>query len=126
MSDEKSLRGLRVLVLENDGIIQLHHVAIVEALGCTAFPAATVETSLRIIKKGVDCGLLDFNLIGKQPSNAVADALDRRGIPYAFVTGVPKEYLPTQYHHARVLIKPVRDYEIEEVLREMANKSRSP
>jgi hypothetical protein len=127
VSDENALQGLRVLVLENDGMIQIHHVAIVEKLGCIARPAATIETSLRIIENGVDCGLLDYHLIAKQSSNAVADELDRRGIPYAFITGVPKEHLPEEYSHARVLRKPVRDHEVEEALREIvAQLQRSP
>ncbi|MBP1805251.1 response regulator [Rubellimicrobium aerolatum] len=99
MSRNASLRGRRVLVVEDDYVVaqdlceQLLSCG-VEVLG----PVACVAGALALLESGLDphMAVLDIGL-GPETVYPVADVLRARGVPFVFATGydacmVPKAF----------------------------------
>lgn len=79
----------RVMILEDDPFIALDMEGLVEEAGYDVLgPVASAKAALRLIANDncPDCALLDFNVTGGT-SEALARELDRRGVPYMFLTG---------------------------------------
>ena len=59
--------------------------------------------------------VLDISLDG-QRSYPVADALEARGVPFAFLTGYGRDSLPSRYRFHTMLQKPFEQFELGDVL----------
>jgi len=78
----------RVLVLEDEPLIAMMVRGWLTELGCeTVGPAQTVSNALALIKDGPLHGAILDVSIGDQNCSPVADALRRKGIPFALATG---------------------------------------
>jgi len=90
MSDAGSLKGLRVLVVEDQALVAMEIENLLMERGCEVVgPASTVEVALRCVKtRQIDGALLDVNLQGKDVL-PVAEELQKRGTPFILVTGYP-------------------------------------
>ena len=86
-----SLRGARVLVVEDDAMLSLNLEAMLLDLGCVvAGTADKLDDALQMARTSdFDVALLDINLGGKR-ADPVADAIRARGTPIVFVTGYGK------------------------------------
>lgn len=86
-----SLRGARVLVVEDEAMLSLNLEAMLRDLGCVvAGTADKLDDALRVARTSdFDVALLDLNLGGKRV-DPVADVIRARGIPIVFVTGYGK------------------------------------
>lgn len=86
-----SLRGARVLVVEDEAMLSLNLEAMLRDLGCVvAATADKLDNALQVARTSdFDVALLDLNLGGKRV-DPVADAIRARGIPIVFVTGYGK------------------------------------
>lgn len=87
-----ALKGLRILLVEDEPIIAMTAEDMLDALGCTVVAsAATLEEALAAAAAGgFDLGMLDINLNGVT-SLPVADALKAAGTPFIFTTGYGTE-----------------------------------
>jgi CheY-like chemotaxis protein len=83
-----SLRGKRILVVEDEFFIATTTCAMLEELGARVVgPALAVSEALELAEsQEIDLALLDINLHG-QSSLGIADMLADRGIPVVFATG---------------------------------------
>jgi len=107
-SSTTSLKGLSVLLVEDEILIALDAQAMLEEAG-----AANVEivnkavNGLRLISETPpDAAVLDFNL-GSGTSFSIADELAARGIPYIFTTGYGGHIdLPPRHIQMPVVGKP--------------------
>jgi CheY-like chemotaxis protein len=90
-----NLEGRRFLVVEDEPFIGLDVVAALEGVKAhVEGPVATVEKACELIEQShFDGALIDANLHGRSV-DAVASALARRNIPFAFVTGHNSDALP--------------------------------
>lgn len=90
MSGADALKGLRVLVVEDQSLVAMEIEHILTDRGCKVVgPASTVEAALRWVKtRQIDGALLDVNLQGKDVLR-VAEELEKRGTPFILVTGYP-------------------------------------
>lgn len=78
--------------------------------------ASSVEGSLELVADAhFDFAFLDINL-GDQKSFPIAQALEDKGIPFAFVTGYGRAGLDGKYRDATVLPKPVSRSALKEVV----------
>ena len=120
MSESKGLRGRKVLVVEDEGMIALLLEDMLADLGCdVAGSADTVEAALELVQGTavIDVALLDVNLAGR-PAFAVADALRARETPVIFSTGYGEAGLRPADLGAPVLRKPFRAGELAAALRQ--------
>jgi CheY-like chemotaxis protein len=97
----------RVLVVEDEMMAALLLQSMLDRLGCVIVgPAARIDQALRLIDEAVPaCAILDVNL-GGRPAFAIAERLEARDIPFAFVTGYDSTQLPPAWRNRPLLQKP--------------------
>jgi CheY-like chemotaxis protein len=107
----------RILLVEDELLIALLLQGMLEDLGWSVVgPAARVDEALAMLEaEPVDAALLDVSL-NRELSYPVADALIRRGIPFAFSTGYERGRLPAAYRDNAYLQKPFEAAELGRVL----------
>ena len=86
-----TLRGARVLVVEDEAMLSLNLETMLLDLGCVvAGTADKLDNALQIARTSdFDVALLDINLRGKRV-DPVAETIRARGTPIVFVTGYGK------------------------------------
>lgn len=114
---ERRLAGKRVLVVEDEALLAMELRDLLEEHGAEVVgPAATLERGLALAHGGdVDLALLDLNLNGER-SNPIAEALDRRGVPVAFITGNTRLELPSTHQGGTIVHKPFQEETLVETL----------
>lgn len=111
-SNPASLKGRKILLVEDEMMVAMLVEAVLENEGCTVISAGHLEqATLLATEHGLDAAVLDVNLHGK-PSYPVADALAARGIPFVFATGYGDVQLLRLYPTHLVLAKPYRPEEL--------------
>ncbi|MEJ5975059.1 response regulator [Novosphingobium sp. PS1R-30] len=106
-SASQGIKGLRLVIVEDEPLIALELTGIVEDAGAVVVGAASdPAAALRLIADlAIDGVILDGNLQG-QPVDAVADALASAGIPFLFVSGYGRDHLPVGHLEAPLIGKP--------------------
>ena len=102
-----TLRGKRILVVEDEPIIGFAIEDMLEALGCVVVGMAHQLTpALELVAmREFDAAVLDVN-IGGETIYTVADALAAKGVPYIFATGYGDSLHPKAHLQAPTLTKP--------------------
>ena len=104
----KSLRGRRVLIVEDEYLIAADLAQQLEKLGVEVVgPVASVTEALTAIEKhSPDGAVIDINLRGEK-GYPVADALADRHVPFVFATGYDSCTMPAAYESLPRCEKPV-------------------
>ena len=107
-TDRKTLRGLRILVVEDEFLIACQIEETLSDAGCEVVgPAPHLERAMKIAEdETLDGAILDVNLRGDKVY-PVAVRLRDRGIPFIFATGYTGDYLPECFRKAPLLPKPL-------------------
>lgn len=103
------LDGSRILIVEDEYFLADEARTTLAAVGAKIVgPVPTAAEANALIESGgqIDCVLLDVNLRGEMAFD-VADTLQVRKIPFAFVTGYDREAIPDRFSAAPRLGKPV-------------------
>lgn len=114
-----SLKGKKVLVVEDEVSLAENLQFMLEDLGCAVVAVVgTIEAALAIaISSQVDVAVLDVNVQGEQ-SSAIAKALQMRGIPFLLATGnAPAR--SSEFGDAPVLPKPYLQEDLRMTLSEL-------
>jgi DNA-binding response OmpR family regulator len=112
------IRSLRVLVVEDDTLVGLFVESLFESVGVeqSVEIAQSLETGRWLAQSGTyDLALLDVYLNG-EPSFAVAEVLQSRGIPFAFASGFASEQVRLRFPGVPVLTKPFQAAELQRVV----------
>lgn len=108
--DERTLQGLRVLVVEDEYIIATDLMATLEEAGAQVTgPVSDVERAIEVVEEAdfkPDCVVLDINLHGEVVYPA-AQFLAERGIPFLFVTGYECSSMPKEFADVPCFTKPI-------------------
>ena len=117
MTDVLRLKGLRVLIVEDDVVISMLVRDMLCDFGCVVAGAALdLDEALDMIDRlSFDCAILDVDL-GGAPSFPAADRLRDRDIPFAYATGHGRGVLRPMDRAALVLHKPFREQDVVDVL----------
>jgi DNA-binding response OmpR family regulator len=108
------LDGVRVLLAEDEPIVQMELKACLERAGAVVVgPVATLDAAEAFSEAEVlDAAILDVNLSGRSIA-PVAEFLDARGIPILFTTGYQDlQTLPPALRHLPRLQKPISPEEV--------------
>ena len=102
-----SARGLRVLVIEDEGMVAFFIEDMLAEMGHEVGAVASrMQEALDLARTGTfDLAIVDVNLDG-QPSYPVAQVLRERGIPFVFATGYGAKGLDAQFAGSPILAKP--------------------
>ncbi|HEY1750092.1 MAG TPA: response regulator [Caulobacteraceae bacterium] len=117
----------RVLVVEDEWLIANVLEAMLEDMGCRVLgPAPAVAPAVDLIDRSPpDAALLDVSL-GRSKSFPVAEALQRQGIPFLFLTGYQETNLDPPFDHCAVLSKPVSEAGLRRAVTALLAKGRPP
>lgn len=121
----ESLKGLRILLVEDEAMIaMLVEDMLLDGGAEVVGPAGGVKAALAAIaeNEAIDGALLDVNLGGEQ-SFEVADALAARNIPFVFVTGYGGAGVRDRYPNAPTLQKPFVTSDLERALTALAGSA---
>ncbi len=123
MTDVAKLKGLKVLVVEDEMMVSMLIEDMLADLGCTVVgPASRIEEAFDLARSSeIDCAVLDVNL-GGQPIFPLADVLREKGAPFAFATGYGDAGLRDVDKGTPVLQKPFRESDLARVLGELHAK----
>lgn len=116
------LAGRRVLVVEDEALVSMLIEQMLEDLGCVVVgPATTIASALALAEgsEPIDMALLDVNLSGEHVF-PVAEALAKRGVPFAFSTGYGEGGLPEEWRGRPTLQKPYTFDDVIEALGALA------
>ena len=105
----RSLKGLRVLVVEDDYLISLLFDDMLTSAGCVVIgPLPRLTDALEAAaKENCDAAVLDVNLGGERVY-PVAKILTARHVPFIFVTGYSGDALPHEYAQQPRIAKPFK------------------
>jgi len=111
------LSGIRVLVVEDEGVVALMIEDMLQDLGCEiAASAARLADACEIAASAeIDLAVLDVNVNG-QPVFPVAEVLRERQIPFVFSTGYGASGLPQEFDGHPVLGKPFSERELRKTI----------
>lgn len=102
------MRQASILLVEDEALILMALAAMLEELGHrVVLEASTIHDAGVYAMTGVfDLAILDIN-IGGYGVDPVADVIEKRGLPFLFVTGYGTAHLPSLFRRRPVLEKPV-------------------
>lgn len=113
---EASIRGLRVLIVEDAVLLALELEAGLQDAGAIiAGNAAELEEGMAMLDLDIDAAVLDANLNGASVA-PLAEALRARGTPFVFATGYGERGAPEGFD-APVVRKP---YNVHQIVRALA------
>ena len=122
------LKGLRVLVVEDEMLIAAEMEATLEDLGCRVVgPFSRVTEALEALDGvDVDAAVLDVNVRGEMIF-PVAEKLRARGVPMVFCTGYADlPNIPEPLRREMRLSKPCAAASVEAALRAQVAKADTP
>jgi CheY-like chemotaxis protein len=119
MPENRSLAGLRVLVVEDETLLSMMIEDMLTDLGCTVVGTGNeLQKACSLASKAtVDVGILDVNLDGLD-SGPVAEQLAARGVPFVLATGYGTAGVSRKYKNAPALIKPFNERDLARALTE--------
>ena len=120
--NKRELLNRKVLVVEDEMMIAMLIEDMLDEFGCKLVgPATNVPRALELIgKESIDVAVLDLNLDGKD-TYAIADALQRKSVPFIFATGYGSTGLRQEYGNRPVLQKPFQARDLSTALTEALN-----
>lgn len=97
----------RILIVEDNVLIADDVARFLRSYGyAVAGEAPSIESGLRMVQAGrIDGALVDVDLFG-QPSIPVCQALQTKGVPFAFLTGYGRHPVLSQFSQAPYIAKP--------------------
>ena len=114
---EKSLAGLRILIIEDESLISMLIEDTVAEIGCEVVGiAARLDDAMRKLSSlSFDVVILDVNLHGCK-TYPIAETLVARSVPFIFATGYGAVGLPEAFREIAVLQKPFRRIDLQRAL----------
>ncbi|WP_091966195.1 response regulator [Bradyrhizobium shewense] len=106
-----------VLLVEDEALIRMMIADMVVELGHNiAGEAGDLQTGVALASAAeIDIAILDVRL-GADSSEAIAEALRSRNIPFVFASGYGAEGVPAKYKDRPILRKPFQIEELERCL----------
>lgn len=106
--DSTRLKGIRVLIVEDETLVALLLEDLLADLGCQVLDMAwRLPQAIKLADTtDADVAVLDVNIAGERV-DPVADILERRQIPFVFATGYGAAGLPQRLKGHPVLQKPI-------------------
>jgi CheY-like chemotaxis protein len=118
------MRQASVFLVEDEVLIGMMLADMIEQLGHRVVAeAANIEDGQTLAQTtNYDLAVLDIN-IGGHSIDPVAEIIDRRGLPFFFVSGYESGGLPKQFSDRPLLQKPVMSWKLGETINSMLSIS---
>jgi DNA-binding response OmpR family regulator len=118
-----SLRGLRILLVEDDPLICLDLESSLTELGAAVAATSNAAAALRIVTaSALDFAVLDFEL-GSETSEPIAKAAQARQMPFLYLSGYSeRDERFRSWPGIDVLVKPISAVTIAQRIREIVGR----
>jgi CheY-like chemotaxis protein len=119
-----SIKGRRILVVEDSPVVGPFTADLLEELGCVAVgPAPNMAAARELIEsERLDAALVDVHIRGERVF-PLCDALAARGVPFILTSGYADWNMPEKWRGCPRLQKPYTLAQIEEALRTLLGAS---
>lgn len=116
-----------IFLVEDEVLIRMALAAMVEELGHrVVLQAGSIADAGAYAMTGVfDLAILDINL-GGYGVDPVADIIEKRGLPFFFITGYGRSHLPSLFRRRPVLEKPVSLETLRDTIDRLLAPNQSP
>jgi two-component SAPR family response regulator len=116
----------RVLIVEDEAIIAMDLEMMLQDEGCDVVATvSSVKAALEQIgQHEIDCAFLDINL-GHEQVFPVADALAKKGVPFALLSGHTKAVVPPAHLNRPALPKPYLKKDVLKILEQLQGNATS-
>lgn len=108
MTLDEPLKGLRLLLVEDEAMVAMMLEDMLGDLGCEVVgPASSVADALELARtdQGIAGAILDVNVAG-EPIYPVAETLKARGVPFVFISGYGSADIDSRFADAPTVQKP--------------------
>lgn len=118
-----SLRGLRILLVEDDPLICLDLESSLAEFGAAVAAASNAAAALQIVAaSALDFAVLDFEL-GSETSEPIAKAAQARQMPFLYLSGYSeRDERFRSWPGIDVLVKPISAVTIAQRIREIVGE----
>jgi DNA-binding response OmpR family regulator len=119
--EKRPLQGMRILVVDDEFLIATNIEMALSDAGAEVVSVSTISAALLGAEAEIlSAAILDYRL-GRRTTEAVADILAGRGVPFIFHSGqaLPDD-VRARYPNVRVLPKPIGMSAFVEGIREIA------
>jgi DNA-binding NtrC family response regulator len=116
-----------IFLVEDEVLIRMALIAMLEELGHeVVLQAGSIEDAGTFAMTGqFELAILDIN-IGGYGVDPVADVIERRGLPFFFITGYGISHLPSLFRRRIVLEKPVSIERLRDTIDALLARHDSP
>jgi len=117
VASRTSVKGLKVLVVEDEALISMFIEDSLADIGCETVAIASnlTDAKVKVAEVDYDIVVLDVNLGGKQTFE-LAESLAERQLPFIFSTGYGHAGVPPHLHHVPILQKPFQEGQLKDAL----------
>jgi two-component SAPR family response regulator len=112
-----------VLIVEDEALLAMHITDVLAQMDCNVVgPAMSIVTALPAAQhEQLDAALLNVSL-SDQSIQPIADVLERRGIPFAFVTAFSREKLPAAHRDRPLVVKPFDENQLFKIVADLVSQ----
>jgi two-component SAPR family response regulator len=110
------MKTLRILIVEDEPLVAVDlEIMVTEIVPATVTVEAFVAATKKILHEALDFAFLDVDVTnGKRIE--VAQILERKHVPFVFISGSPQDQLPSDLRSVPFIPKPFYPAQIERVL----------
>jgi DNA-binding response OmpR family regulator len=120
------LNQASIFLVEDEALIRMMLADMIEELGHRVVAEAGNLPDAQALAEttNFDLAILDINL-GGQTIEPVAEIIDKRGLPFLFLSGYKSDSRPTAFAHRPALIKPATLSQLDAAIQAILSRSRT-
>ena len=116
----------RVLIVEDDPVVALMVEDTLQGMGLeTLVNLSLLDAITELETSDIDAALVDMGLRGESAYPIVL-ALVARNTPFVVISGRDQPELKAEFPQIRIVLKPLRVQELEQIMRELLDLQLSP
>jgi CheY-like chemotaxis protein len=108
------MKTLRILIVEDEPLVAMN-LEVTEIVTAIVVVEPSVAATMKVLHEALEFAFLDVNVTNGKTIE-VAQILERKHMPFVFVSGSPQEELPFDLRSAPFIPKPFYPAQIKRVL----------
>ena len=110
------MKILHILIVEDEMIVAMNlETMITDLVQATVVIEASVAATKKVLHEDIDFAFLDIDVTNGKTFE-VAQILERKRVPFVFISGSPQDQLPSDLRSVPFIPKPFSQAQIERVL----------
>jgi CheY-like chemotaxis protein len=110
------MKTLHILIVEDEPLVAIDlETVVAELVTAAVVVKPSVAATKKVLNEALDFAFLDVNVTDGKTFE-VAQILERKHVPYVFISASPQEHLPSDLRSAPFIPKPFYKAQIERAL----------